>query len=177
MVTCTIGEEQLTFLVDSGATVNTITTSGWRTIKRNCYSVVQDVVLHPEEVLSSYANRQPLEVECSFKAHIGVARQPRILTKFFVVKGTNLSLLSYETARRLNLIRIGQSSLQNPVVENINSVSSCYRLRDAEITENRSEGEFPKVKIGPVKFRIDESVVPKQIIRCNIPKAFEPATN
>lgn len=177
MVTCTIGEEQFTFMVDSGATVNTITSSGWRSIKRNCRSVVQDVVLYPEEMLNSYASRQPLEVECSFRAHIGVARQPRILAKFFVVKGTSLSLLSYETAHSLKLITIRQPSPEDSAVATVFSVSTSNHKREIESEDNKGKEEFPKVRIGPVKFRIDESVVPKQIIRYNIPKAFEPATN
>lgn len=37
--------------------------------------------------------------------------------------------------------------------------------------------EFPKIPITGVRFRIDHSVVPKQIIRYNIPKAFEKAMN
>lgn len=36
--------------------------------------------------------------------------------------------------------------------------------------------EFPKIPIDAVRFRVDESVTPKQIIRYNIPKAFEWAT-
>lgn len=175
MVTCTIGEEHFQFLVDSGATVNTITNSGWQTIKRKCRSAVQDVALYPEEVLNSYANQQPLEVECSFKAHIGVARHPRILAKFFVVKGTKLSLMSYDTARSLDLITIRQPTREDSTVETVNSVASSSRKRGP--LETRKEKEFPKVRSGPVKFRVDESVVPRQIIRYNIPKAFEPATN
>lgn len=108
-VHCTIGSENFKFLVDTGATVNTITSNEWETIKRNCRTVIQDIVIQPEEVLKSYANSRPLEVECSFRAFIGVTNggQPALLAKFFVVRGTQLSLLGYETAYQLNLIRIG----------------------------------------------------------------------
>lgn len=89
--------------------MNTITSHEWKLIKRNCRTIVQDLVIHPEEVLSGYANPNSLDVECSFRAYIGVKNsdQPMQLAKFFVVNGTNLSLLGYDTSSRLNLIRIG----------------------------------------------------------------------
>lgn len=108
-IECRIGTQILSFLIDSGATVNTITNQEWTLIKRNCRTVVQDLTLHPEEVLSGYANPNSLDVVCSFRAYIGVKNsdQPLELAKFFVVNGTSLSLLGYETSSKLNLIRIG----------------------------------------------------------------------
>lgn len=108
-VECHIGTQILNFLIDSGATVNTITSHEWKLIKRNCRTIVQDLVIHPEEVLSGYANPNSLDVECSFRAYIGVKNsdQPLLLAKFFVVNGTGLSLLGYETSSKLKLIRIG----------------------------------------------------------------------
>lgn len=112
-VRCTIGSENFKFLVDSGATVNTITPKEWETIKRNCRTVIQDVVIHPEEVLKGYANSRSLDVDCSFSAFVRVTNggQPAMLAKFFVVRGTKLSLLGYETAYNLNLIRIGHMQM------------------------------------------------------------------
>lgn len=108
-VYCTIGTQRIKFLVDSGATVNTVTCDDWNLIRQNCRTVIQDIVVHPEEILKSYANHNPLEVECSFCAYVGVLNsvQPTHKAKFFVVKGTQLSLLGYESAVSLNLIRIG----------------------------------------------------------------------
>lgn len=89
-VQCVIGCEQVDFLVDSGATVNTITGHVWETIQRESKSVIQDVVLYPKDVLKGYANEKPLDVLCSFAAYIGIKQNPAKMemAKFFVVKGT-----------------------------------------------------------------------------------------
>lgn len=184
LVCCKIGTEEFQFLVDTGATVNTITTNGWQTIKRKCRSVVQDFQLYPDEVLRSYANQRPLEVECSFKAHIGVKNRPLRLAKFFVVKGTDLSLLSYETAKQLQLVQIGlqnvASTFSNRTDKMLCSISDTRlepKMLDVSVAPDEAFPEFPKIPITPVRFKVDDSVTPKQIIRYNIPKAFENATN
>ena len=163
-VQCTIGSERFQFLIDSGATVNTLTSENWRTIKHRCPTVIHDIIIYPEEVIQSYASHQPLDIECSFRAYVGVAgdTKPMRLAKFFVIKGTRLSLLGYDTARELNLIRIGPS-------ETVNSLN---------LSENTTHSmAFPKIPMSALRFRVDDSVSPKQIIRYNIPKAFEPTTN
>lgn len=48
---------------------------------------------------------------------------------------------------------------------------------DLHDTASGAPTEFPKIPGAGVRFRIDESVTPKQIIRYSIPKAFETATN
>lgn len=168
-VYCTIGSQHIKFLVDSGASVNTITSKEWSMIRQNCRTVLQDVKVHPEEVLKSYANLSPLEVECSFKAFIGVTHsvQSELLAKFFVVKGTQLSLLGYETAYELSLIRIGRDLGRESF---INSISLDKIVARVDV-------EFPKIPNAGVRFRIDESIIPKQIIRYSIPKAFQTAAN
>lgn len=165
-VECVIGSQKISFLIDSGATVNTITDSCWQEIKRSCRTVIHDVKLYPEEVLQSYANQQPLDVKCSFMAYVGVVggMKSMQIAKFFVISGTQLSLLGYDTASKLNLLRIGPH-------ETINSV-----LVD-EKSEVSFPSAFPKIPLNAVKFKVNDSVTPKQIIRYNIPKAFESETN
>lgn len=172
LVDCVIGTECIQFLIDSGATVNTITTYVWKRVKRNCRSVIHDVVSFPEENLKAYAQHRSLEVECSFRAYIGVANRdgPLQLAKFFVVRGTQLSLLGFNTSQSMDLIRVGlpkDYAVNNGFAEKLQAIS-CL------MTETR---EFPKVRFDPIKFKIDETVTPRQIIRYNIPKAFEKATN
>lgn len=108
LVECVIGSEQFTFLVDSGATVNTITGQAWDIIKKKCKTTIQDLVMYPKDVLKGYASDKPLDVLCSFLTYISVknSKQKRIMGKFFVVRGTELSLLGYESACRLNILHI-----------------------------------------------------------------------
>lgn len=173
MVFCSIGSESIEFLIDTGSTVNTITVEVWEAIKRNCRSVIHEVVMKPEEVLNSYANLKPLQLECSFMAMITVqARQKPVLAKFFVVDGTQLSLLSYQTSKQLHLVKIGMAA---DAAGQINYAT----LGDSTDTHaiRGEESEFPKIPIEGVRFRIDESVNQRQIIRYNIPKAFEDSVN
>lgn len=180
LVECMIGCEQLTFLVDTGATVNTITRQGWQMIKRNCHTVIQDLTVHPEEVLRGYANQRPLDVVCSFQAYIAVKGhdQLMVLAKFFVVNGTKLSLLGYSTSHKLNLIRIGHPSLRDEKVNSIvKSVATQSYSYDSPHIAIVGCNEFPKLSVGGVRFKVDGSVIPKQIIRYNVPRAFEDAIN
>lgn len=164
MIECKIGTEKLSFLIDSGATVNTITLQAWEALKRNCKTVIQDIVMLPKEVLTGYANKKPMDVLCTFKAYVEVSvyREKRSLAKFFVIKGTNLSLLGYDTACELMILSIGPMG----------------SINWTELSgENVTRREFPKVPIESIKFRVNREILPKQIIRYNIPKAFERWTN
>lgn len=176
-VECVIGSETFAFLVDSGATVNTITKQGWQMIRQNCPTVIKDLTVHPEEFLRGYANQLPLDVMCSFNAYISVegCNQPKLLAKFFVVNGTKLSLLGYPTSSRLNLVRIGHPSSR---VGNVNFLSRFVPSEKVLHDDERGKvKEFPKLSVGEVRFKVDDSVIPKQIIRYNVPKAFEDAIN
>lgn len=108
-VKCVIGSEQVEFLVDSGAAVNTITDQIWRMIREGSKTAIQDLVMYPKDVLKGYANESPLDVLCSFASYIGVkgSTQRMVLAKFFVVNGTQLSLLGYDTSCMLKILHIG----------------------------------------------------------------------
>ena len=169
LVDCVIGTVSVKFLIDSGATVNTITVESWNQIKKNCRSVIYDLVAYPEEILKAYGQENSLDVECSFWAYIGIPNREKLQSaKFFVVKGTQLALLGFETSQKLDLVRVG---LPLKIGE------GCYRQKYEAFRLTAETREFPKVRSDPIKFRIDESVTPSQIIRYNIPKAFENATN
>lgn len=172
IVTCAIGFERIRFLVDSGASVNTITPEYWERIKRNCSRVIQDVVLEPEQILKGYACKEPLTLECSFRAYIAVCNGTKTtLTKFYVVKGTNTPLLSYQTSIDLKLLFIkGDISTDETICSKCDLTINVLQLNNPD---TESPKTFPKIPMNPIKFRIDESVPAKQIIRYSIPKAFE----
>lgn len=164
IVECKIGTEQLEFLVDSGATVNTITTKIWDILKKNCRTVMHNIVMFPEDIIKSYANEKPMDVLCSFMAHIGVKgwMTKIVMAKFFVIRGTKLSLLSYETSCELNILHIGP----------IGTINWTDAIEERDVKQ-----EFPKVPIEGIKFRVNKDIPLKQIIRYNIPRAFETDTN
>ncbi|XP_058125134.1 uncharacterized protein K02A2.6-like [Anopheles ziemanni] len=171
LVHCVLGSERFTFLIDSGATVNTITTQGWQIIRQRCHTIVQDLTVHPEEVLKGYANQKPLDVVCSFSAYIAVEgiEKNMVLAKFFVVEGTKLSLLGYQTSHKLDLIHIGHPNQRGGYIHTVDSSVPAPGLM--------SDNEFPKLPLGGVRFKLDKTIIPRQIIRYNVPKAFEDAIN
>lgn len=79
-----------------------------------------------------------------------------------MVHGTDSPLISYQTAREFNLVRIGLLEVE--------------QLCNIECTAADIK-EFPKIPMEALKFRVNQSIPTKQIIRYNIPKAFEEATN
>lgn len=166
IIKCFIGSVDFEVLVDSGATVNTVTPEVWLEIRKNCRTVIHELELQPKESLKAFASNNDLKVICSFSCFIGIrkSKQAPKLAKFFVVSGSKVSLLSYQTAIELNLIRIGIQAMDESQVFNVNK-------------EETKLAKFPKIPIEGVKFRVNKQIVPKQIIRYNIPKAFEQSVN
>lgn len=164
LIDVSIGSIKFRSLVDSGASVNTVTPFIWEQIKKHSRSAIKSMEMKPEETLKGYANNQPLKVECSFSAVIvvGIKAKRTQEAKFFVVHDTKLPLLSYKTACDLNILKIGM--LEKDMI---------LAVSEAE----KEVKEFPKIPIeGGVKIRINENVPPRQIIRYNIPLAFQEAT-
>lgn len=166
MIDCTIGSVHYKALVDSGAMVNTVTPAVYDQIKKTSWLAIQNVILHPKEILKGYGSEIPIEVQCSFDAHLKITDSKiwPLLTTFFEVNGTSLSLLGYKTAMDMNLLRIGSEEIHDDGPMYIRSLNSAII-------------EFPKIPFEGVKFRIKEDVIPKQIIRYNIPIAFEEDAN
>lgn len=167
LVDCFIGSIQYKALIDSGAMVNTITPLVFDQIKKCSWLTMQNVTMHPKESLKAYAFEKPLDVFCSFDATLstGNSKESQTFTKFFVVKGTTLSLLGYQTAMKLGILRLGH------VEHNRNYVCSISGK------ERIARAEFPKIPLEGMKFRVDKNITPKERIRYNIPIAFEQETN
>lgn len=166
LVECFIETVKFNALVDSGATVNTITPAVWSEIRKSCRTVIQNLELQPKERLKGFASRSSLEVICSFSCYVGIIKSRRTpkFAKFFVVHGSTICLMSYETAKELKLINIGISS------------EDAKNIQVLTVSE-KVQKEFPRIPIEGVRFRVNKDAVPKQIIRYNIPKAFETSVN
>lgn len=168
MIDCAIGSVHYKALVDSGATVNTVTSLVYEKIKNTSWLAIQNIKLHPIEILKGYGSNKPINVQCSFDAHLKIvdSKQSPGLATFFVVNGASLSLLGYQTAVDLNLLRIGNDGSKN------DDEQGTWNEHLNSITQ-----DFPKIPIDGIKFRVNENVIPKQIIRYNIPIAFEEDVN
>lgn len=155
LIECSIGEQRMEFLIDSGAKVNTMSPEAYdRLLKYGRHAIVD----HKAEVndeLRSYAASRPLKVICTFKADLSVPGSKRTAreTEFYVIEGASVSLLSFETSTELKLLRVGLE---------------VFSVEKAEATQ-----EFPKMPIPPIKIRTDNSQEPVQAYRYNIPLAME----
>lgn len=171
-----IGGVRFKPLVDSGSSANTITPLVWKEIKEKSPVSLFDVMYEPQDKLTGYGNFKTLEVMCSFTANIEVigGRKASCRAKFFVINGVEMSLLSYETACELGVLRIGlpESEESFELMQVGPGEANGSGLPEVEAVK-----EFPKIPMEPAKIRIKEEVPVRQIIRYNIPKAFEKQAN
>lgn len=167
MVDCSVGGHTTQFLIDSGASIDTLAPLEWIKLKqlyeRN-EAAIFDVEKSSSRRIFAYATNKPLEITATFKAWIEVecANKPKQFTQFFVIKGAARSLLSKDTAKRLKLLNIGLS---------VNELSTP----DAEISPpelGEKLNPFPKVPGDPIEFEIDESITPSRHNYFNVPEAF-----
>lgn len=157
------GDTNFEALVDSGAMVNTIPSKIWEIMKHSAN--VSKINEYPREKLTAYASKSTLELECAFEADLYVSGSTQTAkgTKFYVVKGTEVALIGYPTAKALNLLQLGIAQ-QDAV---------CTIFKTLEEINAQNQGKFPKIPNVSVKIQTDDSVAQKQIIRYRIPKAME----
>lgn len=142
---CLVGNSFKTkFLVDSGANINIIPRGIWDKMRSDEDCFLYNVRAGCDKQLTAYGGK-PLAVVGTFKAHIQIpeARSPRSLEEFFIVEESGSPLLSYSTAKRLKVIKIGPD---------INAVNLN--------TEDATKKIFPSVPGLKVKFLIDETIRP-----------------
>lgn len=156
-VDCKIGGFGASFMIDSGAGINTVSEQCWSEIKR-CMEKehLKITVMGTQRGVKIYAfaATKPLEIVETFKAEIYArkANKPTVSAEFFVVKGGRRSLLGRKTARDMGVLRMGAEVLN---------------------METQTQHQtFPTAPIKPVSFIIDSSVRPSRQYHIRIPDAF-----
>lgn len=147
-----VGQTELEILIDSGAAVNTISEKAFKVIQRQSESsIIEKQSIKDDTSICGYGNNK-LELLCTFQAHMTIKDNGKTaFTTIFVVQGVDVNLLSYHTSVELGVLRLGL---------NINRVEEKARI-------------FPKIPMAPAIIKIDETIPCRQIIRYNVPKAFE----
>ncbi|XP_049874146.1 uncharacterized protein K02A2.6-like isoform X1 [Pectinophora gossypiella] len=135
-IMCQVGGVNVNMLIDSGSKTNIIDDRTWEYLKSN-EVIVSNQQRGSDQVFMAYGSKEPLKVLGSFEAliAIGPEKQP---AKFYVIKNGTRSLLGKETAKKLNVLKIGVS---------INSLHS-------------QSDTFPKFKDIQLDIAIDKSVTP-----------------
>ncbi|XP_055590420.1 uncharacterized protein K02A2.6-like [Uranotaenia lowii] len=151
MTVCKLDNYSVEFLIDSGASINTITEEVWQSIKFNRVKIFN--LKHDcDRQFLAYASQTPLQVLAVFEAHISVdASKPKTYAEFFVVECANRCLLSKRTAEEMKVLKVG--------------------LEVQQISDHVEP--FPKFPGIQLKLSIDPKVAPKKIAYIRIPIAME----
>ncbi|XP_062557692.1 uncharacterized protein LOC134222542 [Armigeres subalbatus] len=150
-ITCKIDQHPVIFLIDSGAAINTVTEQVWEELIKANATIFKKRFQCDRKVLA-YATQEPLRVLTIFEAWISVNEfKPKTYAEFFVIEGSQKSLLSKRTAEDLKVLKVGLE------VQSI-------------VVGNEAFPKFPNVQI---KLSIDSRVPPKKIAYLRIPAAME----
>ncbi|XP_041786794.1 uncharacterized protein K02A2.6-like [Anopheles merus] len=151
MVKCMLDTVHVVFLIDSGASVNTVTEQVWLELQKSKANI-QDISYNCDKQITTYASNQPLKLILKFKAVISINQsKPTTFAEFIVVQGSNKSLLGKVTAEELKVLKVGLE------VQNI---------------EERCQ-PFPKFPGIQIRLSINKEVPPKKISYVRIPIALE----
>ncbi|XP_043659792.1 uncharacterized protein K02A2.6-like [Drosophila teissieri] len=153
LITCQIGGENVSLIIDSGSRFNLISQDDWFVLKTK-NAAVFNVRANAHNQFKGYASDEILNVICVFEAPIAIKDNPEQIASFFVIEKGRQSLLGRETATKLNVLRMGLP------VNHIEIIAP-----------------FPKWKSVSVKLTIDPDIDPvKQPMR-RIPVALEDKVN
>ena len=161
LVKCFVAGVKIEFLIDSGSTINIIPKSAWeeiekaRIMSRVAHKISNFEQLGTESVKVFGGGEIP--VLFSFYSTIEIAEAVKSLAvaKIIVVDGDVRAILSKDTAKALQVLKVGLETY------NVH-VESCG-----------SQSEFPTIPGKVARLDIDRSIVPVQIPRVRIPIALE----
>ncbi|XP_055633437.1 uncharacterized protein K02A2.6-like [Toxorhynchites rutilus septentrionalis] len=106
-ITCKIDQHPVDYLIDSGAAINTITEQVWERLV-NVNATLFKKRFHCDRKYLAYATQEPLQVLVIFEAWISINEsKPKSYAEFFVIEGSQKSLLSKRTAEDLKVLKVG----------------------------------------------------------------------
>lgn len=159
------------FLIDSGAQVNTFTEDLFQELISNPKhrDEVFEVKYQTDRPLKAYATVGEIKVVATFLAYLFISDdRPLLLEKFYVVSEVR-ALLGRSTASRYSILMLG---LKVPVQSQ--RFGSHISLIAGEIATIATNEIFPKFNLPPVKIHYDRSKPPCRNIFLNIPLAVRP---
>ena len=164
-VECTIGEQTITFLIDSGSPVTTIPLEAWRRIQSDEKKGKVKISGWTEKgsrVLRGYGAHEALKVVGSFSVNMMVKKaiKPDRFEEIFIVESATQALLGAEAAKAMRLLKVGVK---------VNGVQAGHEIEELK--------RFPSIPGLELSFDIDESVPPKKDFRYNIPQSLEASLN
>lgn len=134
-----VGGIEIPMTIDSGADANIITMNIWEQMK-DAGVQVTDATTQIDRSLIAYGAEQPLKITGMFRSEIQAANN-KVAAKFYVVEGGQRCLLGDQTAKDLQVLKVG------------------YDI--ASIDSKRRE-PFPKIRGVIVEIPINDQVQPVQ---------------
>lgn len=164
---------QVTFMIDSGADVNTVGTEVLDALMNRdpLESSVFSLKPGTDRPLKAYATSTAIPVVATFFAELFITSdRPCLLEKFYVVQEAK-ALLGRSTSMRYSLLRMG---LNVPIRD---TAADDGNLLPGELCIVATPEEFPKFNVPPVLLAYDKDLPPSRHVFTSIPPAFKEETN
>lgn len=145
-----VGGVQVPMTIDSGSDANIITKDEWEKMKGEKVKAM-DMTTQVDRSLIGYASTQPMKIAGSFSAKIE-AGSKHTIAKFYVVESGQRCLLGDQTAKILNVLKVGF---------------------DVDAVETSKKTPFPKIQGVVIEIPIDNQVQPVQQSYRRPPIAWE----
>lgn len=169
-VVARVGGKRIKFIIDSGATVNTISEKAFtELIKIKSFkSKLIDFSESSDNSLTAYATSKPLQILATFWTDVWIdSIRPHTIERFFVVKNSSSSLMGRNTALRQRVLQMG---LSVPTDINLIAQSSC--TEKDPFRKLTSKPAFPKFNIEPVRIQVRHDIKVRRCTYSNIQPAF-----
>lgn len=163
----------VSFLIDSGAEVNTVSEETLDQLMNSDPLKCQVFCLKEgsDKQLKAYATQNEIPVVASFVAELFISEErPRFMEKFYVIRDAR-ALLSRCTSMRYSVLQLG---LDIPVSDS--RECGAARLLPGEIFVITDQDEFPKFNVAPVMLTYDKTLPPSRNVFTSIPPAFREET-
>lgn len=164
-----IAGKDVTFLIDSGADVNTVGTDTFDALmnSRESKQALFCVREGSDIPLKAYATSEEIEVAATFVAELTISGdRPHLMEKFYAIKHAR-ALLGRNTAIRYSVLQLGLDVPIRPEAKG-NFAGEIFSL-------NKNK-EFPKFNVAPIVLNYDETMAPSRRIFTSIPLAFRSET-
>ena len=136
---------RIKLIIDSGSSINIIDEKQWLSMRD------RPLLRQAQSPIYAYGSKQPINIIGIFDSTVEVGSEITTAT-FYVTRGSNVSLMSYNTATDLNLLKINVNSISND--EPLITVEGLAKMHPQLF---RGIG---KLKDFQVTLHIDESVTP-----------------
>lgn len=163
-ITASVAGISFSFMIDSGAGVNTITPRMFELLLTESSSELLNLSSRSDRTLKGYGCEKPLKVKATFSANLYIDEfRPSGAEKFYVVKNTKQALLSRRTALAYSVLRMG---INVPLLSE--TLASVNTVLEKSVP-------FPSFNIPPVVLKVDPNVKPRRCTYTNIPFAWKDA--